>query len=265
MMKFGAIGCGNMASAILRGIAAGMPGRLELYGTDLDPAKLEALSDTGVSPLSSAADVARECDMVLLSVKPQVFPSLAAELREAAADKAYLSIMAGISADAIREALSFPARLCMIMPNTPLMLGAGATAMACDGMTEEEFALAREIFSCAGKVVEIPADKMNAVIPLNGSSPAFIYEFAKGFLRYGKEAGFSDEVALTLFCQSLRGAAEMMERSGYDVDTLIQMVSSKGGTTIAGLSGLSDGRLQQAIDLCCHRCVQRAEELAAGR
>ncbi|MDD6033452.1 MAG: pyrroline-5-carboxylate reductase [Oscillospiraceae bacterium] len=266
MIKIGTIGCGNMASAILRGAAKGMPGKFAFYGCDPHPEKLAALSDIGLTPLPSAAEAARCCDYLLLAVKPQSFPAVARELKSAGErDRVYLSIMAGISADAIKEALGFDARLCMIMPNTPLMVGMGATAMAAvEPLTREEFETARAIFACAGLVREIPADRLNDVIPLNGSSPAFIYEFARGFLRYGEQAGFSAETALALFCQSLRGAAEMLEHSGMDAEELIRMVSSKGGTTLAGLTAFEEGGLQPMIDLCCRRCADRARELAEG-
>lgn len=267
MIKLGAVGCGNMASAILRGAAKGMGDKLAFYGTDPNEEKLVSLADIGLVPLSSAEEVARTCDYVLLSVKPQTFPEAAKALRQAAqSEKVYISIMAGITAGQIKQALGFDAKLCMVMPNTPLMVGAGATAMAAvEPLSREEFALAKSVFQCAGIVAEIPAGKLNEVIPLNGSSPAFIYEFAKGFLNYGVEAGFSYETSLALFCQALRGAAEMLEHTGQDADSLIRMVSSKGGTTIAGLSGLAEKDLQGAIALCCERCVERAYELAEGK
>jgi len=267
MIKLGAIGCGNMASAIFRGAAKGMMGRFAFYGVDPHREKLQALGDVGLTPLESVRALVETCDYILLSVKPQMFPEIAGLLREAAGkDRVYLSIMAVITAGQIKEALGFDAKLCMAMPNTPLMLGAGATAVAAVApISREEFSLAAEIFGCAGIVREIPADKLSDVIPLNGSSPAFIYEFAKGFLQYGAEAGFPRETSLALFCQALRGAAEMLEHSGQDVEDLIRMVSSKGGTTIAGLSGLSEKDLQGAVALCCQRCVKRAYELAEGQ
>lgn len=267
MIKLGAIGCGNMASAILRGAAKGMKGEFDFYGFDPDASKMASLSDIGLTPLESGAEVARICDYVLLAVKPQTFPQAAAELKAAAEkDKVYISIMAGITSGSIKEAVGFDAKLCVVMPNTPLMLGEGASAMAAvEPISREEFEVAKKLFECAGIVREIPADKLSDVIPLNGSSPAFIYAFAKGFLRYGTEAGFPEETSLALFCQALRGAAEMLEHSGNDVDTLIKMVSSKGGTTIAGLTAFEEKDLQGMIDLCCERCVKRAYELAEGK
>lgn len=267
MLKLGAVGCGNMASAILRGAARKMTGQFEFYGYDPDSSKTAALSDIGLVPLPSGEELAKVCDYILIAVKPQFFPDAAVGLRAAGEkDKVYISIMAGITAASIKEALGFDAKLCVTMPNTPLMLGEGATAAAAVApISPEEFEVAKSLFASAGIVSEIPADKLSDVIPLNGSSPAFIYAFAKGFLRYGERAGFPAEVSLSLFCQALRGAADMLEHSGYAPDTLIKMVSSKGGTTIAGLTAFDEMDLQGMIDLCCERCVKRAYELAEGK
>ena len=106
---------------------------------------------------------------------------------------------------------------------------------------------------------------MNEVIAINGSTPAFLYEFAKWYIQYGAEQGIPYETCLALFCQTMRGAAEMMEHSGQDIDSLIQMVSSKGGTTIAGLAALRENGLQKAVAESCKDCVKRAYELAGEK
>ena len=264
MIKLGAIGCGNMATAIIRGAAKGMKGKIAFAGYDIDPKKAEALSDVGLEAKASAAELVEWSDYVLFSVKPQNCPEMFASLSGAShKDKVFISIAAGITAEAIKEALGFDAKVVLVMPNTPLLVGMGATAMAPVEPTErEEFENVKEIFGCAGLVCEIPADKLCEVIALNGSSPAFLYEYAKGFIRYGEENGIPYETGLKLFCQSMRGAADMMEHSGKDVEELIQMVSSKGGTTIAGLEGLSEMGLQKAVTRCCENCTKRAYELS---
>ena len=129
-------------------------------------------------------------------------------------------------------------------------------------VSEEEFATAEAIFRCAGVVKEIKPEQMSPIIAINGSSPAFIYEFAKGFLAYAEKEGIDTDAALALFSQSLRGAADMIDHSGYSVDQLIQMVSSKGGTTIAGLDAFRENGLEKAILAGCEACTKRAYELA---
>lgn len=268
MLRLGAIGCGNMATAILKGVKAGMGEECQLFGFDVQEEKMKSLEESiGMKPLSSAGEVLREAEYVLLSVKPQNMEELLGQLAgDENKDRVYLSIAAGVTAQRIKKALGFDARVVPIMPNTPLLLGKGAVAMArVAPVSPEEFDTACRIFQCAGEVREIPADKMNEIIAVNGSTPAFLYEFAKGYIQYGTEQGIPYETCLSLFCQTMRGAAEMMEHSGQDIDALIQMVSSKGGTTIAGLNALRENGLQKAISQSCTDCVRRAYELAGGK
>ncbi len=264
MIKLGAIGCGNMANAIIRGAHKGMGDRISFLGFDIDCEKLSSLSDVGLSPVTSAKELVENSDYILFSVKPQNFSDMFENIKGAdVKGKIFISIAAGITANAIKEALGDDVKVVLVMPNTPLLLGEGATAMArVNPTTEEEFEVVKEIFSCAGVVCEIPDDKLSEVIPVNGSSPAFLYEFAKGFIKYGTDNGIGEETSLKLFCQAMRGAADMMEHSGKSIDELITMVSSKGGTTIEGLKALEENNLQKAIADCCDKCVKRAYELS---
>lgn len=148
------------------------------------------------------------------------------------------------------------------MPNTPLLLGKGATALSrLSGVTDEEFGFVKEIFDCSGVSVEIPPDKMKEIICINSSSPAFIYLFAKPFMDFCKNNGISDEAAKLLFTHTLIGAADMIGNSGIGIDELIKMVSSPGGTTIAGLSALYDGNFTDTVYEALERCTKRAHEL----
>lgn len=264
MLKLGVIGCGNMATAILRGVAAGYAGDFAFSGYDVSPEKAAALADIGLRAQDSIAGVVAEADYVLLSVKPQNIGEVLARIAACPEkDRVFLSIAAGVPAQRIKRELGYDAKVVPIMPNTPLLVGKGATAMAqVAPVTEREFATAQEIFRCAGVVREIRPDQMSPIIAINGSSPAFIYEFAKGFLAYAEKEGIDSAAALALFSQSLRGAADMLDNSGYTVDQLIQMVSSKGGTTIAGLDAFRENGLEKAILVGCEACTKRAYELA---
>ncbi|NLZ46721.1 MAG: pyrroline-5-carboxylate reductase, partial [Clostridiales bacterium] len=113
-----------------------------------------------------------------------------------------------------------------------------------------------------GKMAAVSEDKMKEIIAINGSSPAFIYLFAKGFIDYATNVGIDEDVSKTLFSQSLIGAAKMITDSGYTIDELITMVSSKGGTTIAGLEKLREGKLEDVVSDCCEACTNRAYELS---
>lgn len=264
-IRIGFIGAGNMGSAIMKGIAgSSMADNTELYAYDPLAEKLESLSAFGVKPLSSAADAAAQCDYVFLAVKPQqlgdVLKSIASSVTE---NTVIVSIAAGITAEYIRSETIPDAKVVLVMPNTPLLLGVGATALSNDGsVTDEEFALVKAIFDSCGTTAVIPKDKMKEIIAVNSSSPAFIYLFAKGFTEFAEAEGIDGNTALSLFAQTLVGSAKMLTESGMTADELIRMVSSPGGTTLAGLDALYEGKLTDVVKDACTRCTKRAYELS---
>ncbi|MBQ8434443.1 MAG: pyrroline-5-carboxylate reductase [Oscillospiraceae bacterium] len=266
MNKIGFIGAGNMGSAIMKGIAkSGMNDNCEIFAFDMDAEKVSSLSEYGVKKAESADEICDICDIVFLAVKPQVFEDVLVSIREhARTETVFVSIAAGITAEFIRKSLGKDeAKVVLVMPNTPLLLGEGATAVGhAENVPQDKFALVCDIFSECGKVAVIPENKMKEVIALNGSSPAFIYLYAKGFIDYGKKAGFDEETSKALFAQSLIGSAKMITDSGYSIDELIKMVSSPGGTTLAGLDRLYEGKLTEVADNACQACTKRAYELS---
>ncbi len=252
-----------MASAIIGGIRkAGMEAAIAVCDTDAE--KLSNLQKKyQIFPANSIKELLKEADYLFLSVKPQNFPDVLGEMKEnIPPETTIISIAAGITPKYISSVLGYPAKVVQVMPNTPLLLGYGATALSKSAeVGEAEFAFARSIFDCAGITEVIANDRMNEIIPINGSSPAFIYQFARYFIEYGESQGMDGKVCLDLFAQSLIGSAKMMTDSGYSIDELIQMVSSKGGTTIAGLEGLRENGLDKAVKSACEKCVKRAYEL----
>ena len=174
----------------------------------------------------------------------------------------FISICAGISAESIRERTIPDAKVVLVMPNTPMMLGCGASAMSHDDkVSAEEFAFARKIIGSCGITEVISTDKMKEIIAINGSSPAFIYLYAKGFVDYADSVGIDKDAALRLLAQSLIGSAKMLTESGMTVDELIKQVSSPGGTTLAGLDKLYEGDLTGDVMRACEACTKRAYEL----
>ncbi len=265
-MKLGFLGAGNMGTAMMRGIAASelcKNGEItQIFAFDTDADKLRALNSAGITPCDSAQALCDAADFLVLAVKPQVLGGVLDTLK-LRREQVIISICAGISADFIRSRSIPDARIILVMPNTPLMLGLGATALAkCDGISADEFALAKRMFATCGIAEEVPEDKMREIIAVNSSSPAFLYLYAKGFLDYAKVAGIDDDAALRLFAQAMIGSAKMMTDSGYSIDELIKMVSSPGGTTLAGLDQLYAGELTQTVRKCCESCTNRAYELA---
>ena len=173
MKTIGIIGAGNMAAAIANGILGrGMipAGEIEMF--DIDAAKLAPFTEKGVSAASSAAELVKNCRYVLLAVKPQVMPGVLEGLRGAAgAGNVFVSIAAGISSAFVKKALGFDAKVILVMPNTPVLVGLGASALSFEPpVTEEEFETVRAMFASAGIAEQIAPILMNEVIPINGSA-----------------------------------------------------------------------------------------------
>lgn len=264
-MKIGFIGAGNMGSAIMKGIAgSSLAAQTELYAFDPFEEKLRSLESYGVKALKSAYEVAKECKYVFLAIKPQQFGDVLPNIKSAVSKETVIvSIAAGITAEYIRSETIPDAKVILVMPNTPLLLGTGATALSkIDSVSDEEFDVVRHIFDSCGITAVLPTDKMKEIIAVNSSSPAFIYLFAKGFIEYAKSVDIDEKTALPLFAQTLIGSAKMLTDSGMTIDELIKMVSSPGGTTLAGLDALYDGKLTDVVNDACTRCTKRAYELS---
>ena len=274
MINVGFIGAGNMGYAIMKGIAqsglcedikmcATSPS-IKLFAYDMDNSKIKRLEEFGVTPCSSEAEIVEKCSYVFLAIKPQQLDEVLDEIAPVVSkDTVIVSICAGITDEYIASKTVENAKVVLVMPNTPLLLGEGATAISrSESVTDEEFSLVCKIFGSCGEYAVISKDKMKEIIAINGSSPAFIYLYAKAFIDYAKSVDIDEEVAKTLFAKTLIGSAKMITDSGNTIDELIAMVSSKGGTTIAGLEQLRAGKLEQTVENACKACTKRAYELS---
>ena len=265
MNTIGFLGTGNMGTAILKGIAgSSMKSETKLYAYNPTAAKVDALASYGVQKCSSEAEVAAASQYLFLAIKPQKFDEVLPRIADAITeDTVLVSIAAGIGVEYIRKLTKPNAKVVLAMPNTPLLLGCGATALATEApVSDAEFAVVRRIFDACGMTAVIEPAQMKEIIAINGSSPAFIYLFAKGFLDYAELVGLSGDVAKELFAQSLIGSAKMITDSGYSIAELIRQVSSPGGTTLAGLDRFYAGNLTDVVQDACDHCTRRAYELA---
>ena len=265
MNTIGFLGTGNMGTAILKGIAgSSMKSETKLYAYNPTAAKVDALASYGVQKCSSEAEVAATSQYLFLAIKPQKFDEVLPRIADAITeDTVLVSIAAGIGVEYIRKLTKPNAKVVLAMPNTPLLLGCGATALATEApVSDAEFAVVRRIFDACGMTAVIEPAQMKEIIAINGSSPAFIYLFAKGFLDYAEQVGLSGDVAKELFAQSLIGSAKMITDSGYSIAELIRQVSSPGGTTLAGLDRFYAGNLTDVVQDACDHCTRRAYELA---
>ncbi len=264
-INIGFIGAGNMGFAIMRGIAdSSLSEQIDLYAFDPNHEQLQRLEKYGVTPCASEQEIMEKCKYVFLAVKPQIIEGVLETIAPyTTAETVFVSIAAGITAEFIAQKTAPTAKVVLVMPNTPLLLGEGASALSSnDKVSDEEFEIVLNIFKICGKAAVIPKDKMKEIIAVNGSSPAFIYLFAKGFIDYAASVGIDEAAAKELFAQSLIGSAKMITDSGNTIDELIRMVSSPGGTTLAGLDRLYEGKLTDTVQNCCESCTKRAYELS---
>lgn len=262
--KFGFIGVGNMASAIISGMLNNdfvAPSDINIF--DLDKSKCQTFESIGVTALDSTHSVVEKSDIIVLAIKPQNYADVLNDLSTLDLDaKIFVSIAAGISIDYIRTMLCSDVKVVRVMPNTPLLLSKGATALCpSSDMSECEYSPVVRIFSLSGVVEIIDESHMNEIIALNGSSPAFVYLFAKAMRDYANDCGIDKQQALNLICATFDGSAQMMRDSGDDLDTLIEKVSSPGGTTIAALNSFRENNFESIIKEAMKACTDRAVAL----
>lgn len=263
--KLGFIGAGNMATAIINGIIKkGAYKAQDICIFDLSEDKKEKMSKLGIEVAKSASAVFDKSSFVVLAVKPQNYEEVLNDVKNSVkCDHVIVSIAAGISIGYIKERVSGDCAVVRVMPNTPLLLGEGATAVCgSEGISKEKFALACELFSSSGIVEVLSEDKMNEVIAINGSSPAYIYLFAKAMKDYSDKCGIDSKASMSLICQTLKGSAKMLLESEYTPDELIKMVSSPGGTTLAALKTLEQKGFYDSIVEAMESCTKRADELS---
>lgn len=262
--RTGFIGAGNMATAIINGILSnGAKAAEDISVFDLDAAKLEIMAKKGIDTVSSCGELAAKSDIIVLAVKPQNYDEVLADIKDSVRESTVIvTIAAGISIEYVRKGIGKNCPAVRVMPNTPLLLGKGASALCrSENISDDDFEEVRKMFALSGDVAILPESQMNAVIAVNGSSPAYIYLFAKAMLDYAVSVGIDKDAAFSLICKTFEGSAEMLRSSGDSPDVLIEKVSSKGGTTIEALKVLRDRQVPEAIIDAMAACTRRAEEL----
>ncbi|WP_164706601.1 pyrroline-5-carboxylate reductase [Intestinibacillus sp. Marseille-P6563] len=263
--QLGVIGAGNMGMAIARGmVAAGTPASSILL-FNRSPEKRAARAAEGFAVTEDYISLYTACDTVLLAVKPQNFDEVLGQLAPVAANcrPLVLSVAAGVTFAKMQAALGADCPVIRIMPNTPLMLGEGATELVKNAAaTDEQLARVRALFDTLGVTVVFDAEeKLNDVIPFAGSAPAYIYAFADAMVRSAEQVGIDREDALKLFCQTLIGSAKMMLRGDQTPAELVQAVCSPGGTTLEAMKVLRERGLDDMLDEANRQCIRRAYEL----
>lgn len=264
MKKIGFIGAGNMATAIIKGIMSQNDGKVDFINVfDTDNNKCAMMAEMGVSVCKSGCDVVENSDITVLAVKPQNYLEVLESIKPAVNEsKTFVSIAAGISIGYVQSTLGCKCPVVRVMPNTPLLLKKGASALCpSDNISDEDKQVVYNMFAGSGVCEYITEEHMNEIISVNGSSPAYIYLFAKAMADYAQKQGIDYDRAMNLVCATLEGSAAMLRESGDSADVLIQKVSSKGGTTIAALDKLKEHGFYEAVQDAMDACTKRAVEL----
>lgn len=266
--KVGFIGGGNMGEALIKGlVAANLVPPEAIYASDVRPERLRALDQQyGIQLLPDNAELVRQADIVILAVKPQIMAPVVRQISAAVTKKKLLiSIAAGVSTLTIRAALGKEARLIRVMPNTPALVLEGVTAIAkADGLEPGDLDTASEIFSAVGRVVTLEEELMDAVTGLSGSGPAYVAVVVESLADGGVKMGLDRVTAMTLATQTVLGAARLMLETGMHPGALKDMVSSPGGTSIAGVHALEEGGIRHTLIKAVERATQRSRELGRG-
>jgi len=208
--------------------------------------------------------VLRQCRRILLAIKPQTFHQIADDLAAGAADRLFISIMAGIPTHLIEQKLGGQVRVVRVMPNLPIRVGAGVAALYRGRFaTDEDLHFARLIFEAGGRAIVVESeDLIDAVTAVSGSGPAYFYYFVEAIAEAGQACGLPADQALLLAEYACLGAAKMMTETGEHPAELRRKVTSPGGTTQAAVEYMEGAKVREHIKNAVIRAYERARELA---
>ena len=239
-MTYGFIGLGNMASAIIQGMRRSENFKeCRIYGFDPDDNKLQNLSRVAsLTPAASALEVARSADVIILAVKPQILPTVLAELKSVlSGGKLVITIAAGKKISWYEEILGSGTHIVRVMPNIAAKVGAACSALCKnETATEEELATAVQIFASVGTTHIIEEKLFSAFTALSGSSGAITLMYINAIATAGVEAGFNKKIALQIANEATEGACKLLREGTSHPSELIDSICSPGGTTIAGVT-----------------------------
>jgi pyrroline-5-carboxylate reductase len=259
------LGGGNMAEAIIKGLLREEPAT-PIMVAEISAERRDHLTRSfpGISVVDNSTEAAAWGEIVILSIKPQQATSVLAILEQAlGSDKLIVSIMAGVRTATIEDAVASKTRVVRVMPNTPALVGMGATAI-CPGKNAgpKDLDVVEAIFAKAGLVVRVEEKQMDAVTGLSGSGPAYVFTFIEALSDAGVKTGLPRDVATKLALQTVLGSARMLAETGEHPAKLREQVTSPGGTTIAGLHALENGRFRGTIMDAVEAATKRSQELA---
>jgi pyrroline-5-carboxylate reductase len=265
-MRIAILGAGKIGEALLAGLLEAGRSPADLcFSEQYEKRAAEVSERYGVAalPVASAAATA---DVIVLAVKPPDVGPLAGVIADdIRAEAVVVSVAAGVSTAAIEQRLRPGARVVRVMPNTPMLVGAGMSAISAGAAaTDADLATAEQLLSAVGQVLRLPETQLDAVTALSGSGPAYVFLLAEALIDAGVLIGLARPVATTLAVQTLVGSALMLRDSGDSATQLREAVTSPGGTTAAALKALESHAVRAAVADALQAARDRSRELGAG-
>ncbi|MGH8272262.1 MAG: pyrroline-5-carboxylate reductase [Gammaproteobacteria bacterium] len=260
------IGGGNMAQSLVGGLIAAGHAAETIAIAEPDPTRRERLKRyAGASITADNAEVVAGATLVVLAVKPQVVPKALAEAAATLAKErpTLLSIAAGVRIAAITAAVGAELPVVRAMPNTPALIGRGASAFYANAATDEASRrLAREVLESVGIAIEVEEEaQLDAVTAVSGSGPAYFFLLVEALARAGIAAGLPTHTAERLAAATGAGAMALLDESGETPAALRERVTSPGGTTAAALDAFESKGFEAIVEHAVRRAVERSREL----
>ena len=263
----GFLGGGNMAGALIRGLVeGGSVAKDRIVASDVKAERLAWLEEHyGIRTTLDNHALAREVDILVVSVKPQVVGKVLSPLRaDLKPGAVVVSVAAGVSIAALETFFPEGTRVIRTMPNTPAIVRAGATAIAPGThATGEDLARAKALFEAVGRAVILDESLLDAVTGMSGSGPAYLMLIIEALADGGVKVGLHRDTSLMLAAQTVYGSAKLLLETGEHPGRLKDMVTSPGGTAIAGLHTLESGGLRRTLMDAVETATRRATELGA--
>ena len=268
-MKIGFIGTGNMGSSIIKGILSSKFEKSENINIfDLDKEKVNNLvKEYGVNTTNSEKELAENCNIIILSVKPHIIPIVLKNLSgNVKKDTIILTIAAGISISVIENALGEDKKVVRTMPNTPAQVLSGMTAVTFNKNIENsEKEIIFKLLNSFGKSVEIEEKLMHAYTGISGSLPAYVYMFMEALADGGVLCGMPRDKAYEIIAQTVAGSAKMLLETGKHPGQLKDEVCSPAGTTIEAVRVLENGNFRGNVIEAVVACTEKSKEMAGEK
>ncbi|HYG35024.1 MAG TPA: pyrroline-5-carboxylate reductase [Clostridia bacterium] len=267
-LKVGFLGAGKMATALAKGfVRTGLLSAGEIMGSDVSQSARDAFArETGGGAATSNLEVVKFASVVVLAVKPDQVPGVLAEIRDhCTPEHLVVSIAAGVPLAKLEAGLKPGARVIRVMPNTPALVGASASAFALGkAASAEDGALAQKLLSAVGQAFQVKETLLDAVTGLSGSGPAYVYMAIEALSDGGVAAGLPRDIATKLAAQTVLGSAKMVLETGIHPGALKDMVTSPGGTTIEGVHELEKGQLRGTLMSAVRAAAEKSKKLGQG-